>query len=222
MKRLFLGAAALGALVFSVTSSALTLDYYTGVGGDSAYNDTGAQYVQLTDITPPASAPMIELTSSILSTYNHDYIVGIFDANTRTELNVLDTYLGTTSSNVIFDLIGGTATSGLGTSAVGTTFGFFIRFYDDIGGGVLTGEDYFSDTLSDVFSIFYDPFGIASTGYSELALGIGGPGTQGHALVSVHDVAPVPLPAAVWLFGSALAGLLGFGRRRVGTATVAV
>jgi len=33
---------------------------------------------------------------------------------------------------------------------------------------------------------------------------------------AVHDgnVAPVPIPAAVWLFGSALVGLMGFGRFR--------
>jgi hypothetical protein len=28
------------------------------------------------------------------------------------------------------------------------------------------------------------------------------------------QVTPVPVPAALWLFGSALAGLVGFGRRR--------
>ncbi len=33
---------------------------------------------------------------------------------------------------------------------------------------------------------------------------------------AVHDgnLAPVPIPAAVWLFGSALVGLIGFGRTR--------
>jgi hypothetical protein len=30
------------------------------------------------------------------------------------------------------------------------------------------------------------------------------------------SVAAVPVPAAVWLFGSALAGLIGFGRRKAG------
>ncbi|MDP3529393.1 VPLPA-CTERM sorting domain-containing protein [Methylicorpusculum sp.] len=33
--------------------------------------------------------------------------------------------------------------------------------------------------------------------------------------------APVPVPAAVWLFGTALAGLLGLGRRKAGLATAA-
>lgn len=31
---------------------------------------------------------------------------------------------------------------------------------------------------------------------------------------AVSDVAPIPVPAAVWLFGSGLLGLAGFGRRR--------
>lgn len=31
---------------------------------------------------------------------------------------------------------------------------------------------------------------------------------------AVTEVPPIPLPAAVWLFGSALVGLVGFGRRR--------
>ena len=32
----------------------------------------------------------------------------------------------------------------------------------------------------------------------------------------VNDVTPVPLPATVWLMGSALVGLAGFARRKVG------
>jgi len=30
----------------------------------------------------------------------------------------------------------------------------------------------------------------------------------------VAGVSPVPVPAAVWLFGTALIGMIGFGRRR--------
>ncbi len=212
MKRLFLGIITLVALTFSVTSSALTLDYFTGVAGDIAYDDTGARYVYLTDLTDPQSAPMIELSTTILSDYQHDYIIGVFDAVTRVELNVLDTYQTVTLSNLTFS--GGMATSALGSAAVDTVFGFFIRFYTDMGGGTLSSEVYYSDDSPDVFSIFYDPLGIASTGtYAEVALGIGDDDTNGHALISVQDVAPVPLPAAAWLFGSAVVALLGLGRR---------
>jgi len=38
--------------------------------------------------------------------------------------------------------------------------------------------------------------------------------SAGHAFVSYEEVAPVPLPAAVWLFGSALAGLCLVTRKR--------
>jgi hypothetical protein len=34
----------------------------------------------------------------------------------------------------------------------------------------------------------------------------------------VAEAAPVPLPAAVWLLGSGLMGLIGVGRRRRATA----
>jgi hypothetical protein len=33
--------------------------------------------------------------------------------------------------------------------------------------------------------------------------------------IYAQPLAPVPLPAAIWLFGSGLLSLLGFGRRRV-------
>ena len=36
--------------------------------------------------------------------------------------------------------------------------------------------------------------------------------------LSIGSVAPIPLPAAVWLFGAGLAGLIGFGRRNAATA----
>ncbi len=217
MKRFFLGIATLVALTFSVASSALTLDEFSGNPGDSIYNDTGAQYVSLSDFSKdPRSAPMLEINSNILTQYAHDYIIGIFDAVTHAELNVIDTFAGITSSNVLFGA--GTATSDLGSAAIGYTFGFFIRFYGDIGGGIMSEETYFSDdTPMDSFSIFHNPYGFASTNFSEVALGVGVPGsngTQGIALVGVHDVAPVPIPAAAWLFGSAAIGLLGLGRRR--------
>jgi hypothetical protein len=222
MKRFFLGIATLVALTFSVASSAFTLDEFSGNPGDSIYNDTGAKFVSLTDFSQdPQSAPMIEMSADILSIYQHDYIIGIFDAVTHVELNVLDTFLGDVSSNVLFS--GGSATSDIDSAAVGYTFGFFIRFYEDIGGGVISSEEYYSDdTVEDMFSIFYSPFGIASTNFSEVALGVGVPGSNGTAgvsLVAMNDVVPVatPLPAAVWLFGPALIGLLGLGRRRAAT-----
>jgi hypothetical protein len=36
------------------------------------------------------------------------------------------------------------------------------------------------------------------------------------------NISSVPVPAAIWLFGSALMGLIGFSRRKSGSAVVAV
>jgi len=48
------------------------------------------------------------------------------------------------------------------------------------------------------------------TGYGANALG------QAHAFLLTPSA--VPIPAAVWLFGSALAGFIGFNRRKQVTA----
>lgn len=218
---MILMASALAVFLVAGSAMALTLDYFTGVAGDSQYSDTGAEYVFLTDLQTPESAPMIELSSTILSIYDHDYIIGLFEwdgSSVVADLCVLDTFQSVTSSNVIFDLNTGTVTSAIDMATMGTTFGFFLQFYTDIGSGILSNEIYYSDDAvnggTDVFSIFYDPLGIASTGYSEVALGVGGPSTQGHALVSVDDVAPVPEPASMLLLGSGLFGLAGIGRKK--------
>ena len=42
----------------------------------------------------------------------------------------------------------------------------------------------------------------------------GGDGGYNDMVVGVHDVAAVPVPAAIWLFGSALMGLVGVSRRK--------
>jgi hypothetical protein len=70
--------------------------------------------------------------------------------------------------------------------------------------------------------------GTATYTFNNLAAGnyslwIGGAGvgtttTGGQTYVATLATAPVPVPGAVWLFGSAMAGLIGFGRRKNGSA----
>lgn len=208
-------------LLMAGSSFALTLDYFTGNAAHAIYNDTGAEYVTLTDPVDPASAPMIQLNTTILDVYAQDYIVGIFDFDTRTTLDVLDTFEDRTISNVVFNIADGTATTKQGsleidTAAIGSQFGFFLRFYSDDVNGILTNEMYWSDDTDDVFSIFYDPNGIIipPSSISELALGIGGPGTQGHALISVEDVEPVPEPGTLVLLGFGLMGVSAYIRKK--------
>ncbi|WP_232056709.1 MULTISPECIES: hypothetical protein [Methylomonas] len=68
-----------------------------------------------------------------------------------------------------------------------------------------TGVDYAPDAQNFAWSFLTD-FGLQTD-----ALKTG----TGYA-IAVHDgdVAPVPLPPALWLFGSALAGLVGFRRKQ--------
>jgi len=106
--------------------------------------------------------------------------------------------------------IGGTVASlgfNSGTLLTGnlTAFGF-----PDLGGDPL--EFLFSVTGGDAAGLYGSIGGIVLTGGTgftgDFAFDFSGDGT------AVADVAPVPLPAAVWLFGAGLLGLVGVGRNR--------
>ena len=73
--------------------------------------------------------------------------------------------------------------------------------------------------------------GVATYTFTNLAAGnyslwIGGNGTDGASkgymamisTVAAGTTSPVPVPGAVWLFGSAVAGMVGFGRRKASVA----
>jgi len=62
-----------------------------------------------------------------------------------------------------------------------------------------------------VFSGVFDPAKINVTGFDRSLLDFSQLAVDGNLSVAA---APVPLPPAVWLFGSALAGLGAVGRRR--------
>lgn len=68
------------------------------------------------------------------------------------------------------------------------------------------GDAFFVGLIEDDFSLGFDSITLSSQDFG--------------FLFNVDDitVSPVPLPAAVWLFGSGLLGLLGIGRRRIRNA----
>ncbi len=55
-------------------------------------------------------------------------------------------------------------------------------------------------------------FDAVSARFVQLSLGASGAAID--EVEIMHSVSAVPVPAAAWLFGTALAGLIGFGRRR--------
>lgn len=206
---------ALSFLLFTAGSaSGMTFSPPTLLDGPAVYYDTGAEYVSLTDLTEPVSAPMVLLANSF-DAYFQIGVCGAGCQGVSSSLAVIDTYQGVLSSNLLFDLGSGTAASGLDSGPLGTTFGLYFRPYAEP--GVLGDRVYYSDNdpgEGDVFSIFHDPWGISSARYAEVVVGVDLAGEQ--ALFYMKDVAPaaVPLPTSLILFGSGLASLGLIARRK--------
>ena len=212
---------------FTENATSLTLDYYTGLASHSTYSETGSELFHLSNLSDPTT-DWFQINSTILDEYQHDYRIGIFawdGSSITSSLNVIDTFLSVTTSDVVFNLTDGTATStGLGETVVmDTTFGFYIEFYLDIGSGILQDEIYYSVESLNIdqstitpnpFHSFYDPQGIAISGeIAELVLGVGGPTTPGYALLAINNVSPIPEPATIFLFGLGIVAIANAKRR---------
>ncbi len=81
----------------------------------------------------------------------------------------------------------------------------------------LWGNDYIkpnqtNDVTSFLSTMEYDP---TEHYYAFVAGGaLSGYGSNVDVSLTVNDASPVPLPAAVWLFGSGIVGLIGASRRK--------
>lgn len=154
------------------------------------------------------------------------------------------TYDATADSLTASGFALGLATGGSLQSIAGGTFDLVASVFDDgsllggtlsIGGTVaglgfnsgtlLTGDltaigfNQANDPLEFLFSVTGgDAAGLYSAGLGGIILGNAGFGGNWtgdfSSIAAVADVGVVPVPAAVWLFGTALVGLLGIGGRR--------
>ena len=83
-----------------------------------------------------------------------------------------------------------------------------VIFKAKIGAGLMSAQQVASLTKADKYLLskgcFYCKNSVPWNTFS-------GSTTYGHYLVRPS---PVPIPAAVWLFGTALIGMVGFGKRR--------
>ena len=89
--------------------------------------------------------------------------------------------------------------------------------YIDAGGGVVTSGDHYFDSTTDWQSFSFTETVDANAVRMKIVLvGIDNSSIYGFDNVCVDDcsVAAVPVPAAVWLFGSGLLGLVGVARRK--------
>jgi hypothetical protein len=110
-------------------------------------------------------------------------------------------------------------TSTSGSFDLGSESGTFAGDFS-VGGGLLTGTFTGLDVTGN-FDGTYD-FESASLTYTSgsLATGLAGGSIVGasfdggRVIAKIGEVAVVPVPAAVWLFGSGLLGLVGVARRK--------
>ena len=127
--------------------------------------------------------------------------------------------------------------TGNGTTDPFGEFGFLELSFRDAGGNVLAASQVFVDPLDDGINTYLAPQdGADVTDWTQLVTSLTAPtGTASARILMIHQlvgantvpgggtlrwddasitVSAVPVPAAVWLFGSGLLGLVGVARRR--------
>jgi hypothetical protein len=84
----------------------------------------------------------------------------------------------------------------------------YVNATDGAGTGFTTSRQYFSIKQASAFYFFENTSG------GSVTVDLGTTPAYSHWTEYGSTVSAVPVPAAVWLFGSALIGLVGFGKRR--------
>jgi hypothetical protein len=107
--------------------------------------------------------------------------------------------------------IGGTVASIGANSGTLLTGGLTDIGFNDAGGGDPL-EFLFSVTGGDLAGLYGGTGGIILTGTGFTSWATSFQNADFAGMSDTFTVSPVPVPAAVWLFGSALLGLAGFGR----------
>lgn len=87
----------------------------------------------------------------------------------------------------------------------------YLDHVANVGGTLGLGSGTGVTSVSKQFLLAPGLYSIALGGNPSFDLGQ----TGNHAFVATLATAPVPVPAAIWLFGSGLAGLVGLARRRM-------
>lgn len=188
-----------------------TLDY--GVLGGSTFANTfssteiaagNVQWTVLGADDRSASAPTVDYTATTLGTVTATGAIGfashinsgVSSMNAASSCNNVNPCIATTGTSdpnwlATTNLLGQTAIGG--TKTAGTVGGSALDFYQIVTSG--------SAATKQTQVQFANANGAAT--WTLAANG------------DLQYVAPVPLPAAVWLLGSGLLGLLGVGRRKV-------
>lgn len=121
---------------------------------------------------------------------DNDFRFFIFNKDTGEELTVFNNSVFLNSKSIHFSSDNGNYLASLGGNVLnlGSKPHFWLGF--DLGAGSIYEYSYSLLTGTDQFQV-----------------------NLGDKVLISSDASPVPLPASVWLLGSALMGLAGFGRR---------
>ena len=185
----------------------LLLDNIQGSQGVSFFSvgsNLGFEEGNLNNYNPSSGAASVVSSASFNDAYVNNIYVGTITVNPTegTKMALLDSYGSSTSG--FTNASGESGTDGsflffeVDASAAGDTITFDWNFFSDESPGELNNNDFAFFRLVDRF----DPGDIFTTTpiHSEVLAQVG--------------VSPVPLPAAVWLMGSGLIGLMGFRKKK--------
>jgi hypothetical protein len=98
-------------------------------------------------------------------------------------------------------------------SQIGTGFTPFIEIADD-GPESLTDSVSFDIAAGDTFTIYAELTALTFGGYADAFSTLGMTFDDTSNLAALGPMSAVPVPAAAWLFGSGLVGLIGVARRK--------
>jgi hypothetical protein len=225
-------------VLFMLSANAVHASMYDFSFNNNIYNASGvlvgsAPWLDL-KIADTTTAGDLLFTVSTLNLTGSQTVTGIFlniptavaatltgisiSNSTNTSAQPLAFVSGTSTSGTssIFSLTQSITTPALAAGAgsydlylkfpVGALVGTISETFDLVfSGGQPTAVDFLTTSLAKNAS---SPSFVAAAAFTN-ATGVGASG------ISVVSASPVPVPAAIWLFGSAIVGFLGFNRRKI-------
>jgi hypothetical protein len=142
-------------------------------------------------------------------------------ASTGTFECVEGTFGATVGASICGNYTFGGLAKSVDESSYNTTTGITTIGGDDVAGGAnIAGNDYWGQSINDLQFpgvIFNPALGVFGTDYLSFTTRTctkDGCTGDGSTLTFLSTAPEVPVPAAAWLFGSALIGLAGIGRKR--------
>ena len=206
MKRLKIQLLSFALILFAATGAFASTSYNVTVDTSSLSGLTGylyMQYISVNGVDSTATVSAFSTDGALASSASSSVVDGSAVSGSLTDSPYTVTFANTNGVNDYNHGI-----------TFGSTLSLILTLSDAVSGGIDGGASTFS------LSLFADEDGTTpllntSDDYAGLLLTINlvNDGSSSYeVLVSQANVSPVPVPAAIWLFGSGLLGLAGLKR----------